>query len=538
MGPRVHAFKVEIGIVYALGIAAVFHGVQLFVGCRWEVCFGFTLALFFGWCACVAAGTWRSLLGLLTISFYVKTVLFGCVVKTLLLQPMDVGLEVPVETSVVFALGFAAVFLAVLLQHALPRPALPFARTPANSPTWLSLLFLFLVLGGAAWALRFHSRIDFVTNDKINLGDNFELTGNVGRAYQVVEQIAMYFPFAPAVALFYVAARGAKKLIAHPLVITTLLITMVPGFLEGRKTPIMVPLASVCLSLLLLRGPRYKPLWVWSAVSLVFLVCVIFPFVQYTRYAVQQGSLAERISTIEEVAGIFSDRRGYKEIYSAAVEMDITHAPYLPLAANSLERFIRYVDASRLIAATVHSEKYTGFYTLAWGLRQIPPRTIYPDKPLGFINNWLSRYTGDVGPESERTQFAYGFMASLFNAYGYPGVLFGSFFLYGALLYWMRLFIEDRAGPTIWVVVGFFLFENSLVEDSAGAMLRQVWLPVYIASYSVSLNFCSKFLLDGLLRRVRVAGGLRSRFHKQLFGGDSQVSPMKLHPDKRIKDIP
>ena len=73
----------------ALTLVVTFLVIQLAVGCSWEAGLGFAIALFFGWCACEAARPWRSLMGLLTISLYVKTVLFGCVIKTLLFQRMD-----------------------------------------------------------------------------------------------------------------------------------------------------------------------------------------------------------------------------------------------------------------------------------------------------------------------------------------------------------------------------------------------------------------------------------------------------------------
>lgn len=490
-------------------LATVFIGVQLAVGCHWEACLGFAIALFFGWCACETARPWKSLLGLLNISLYVKTVLFGCVVKTLLFQPMDEGLSAPAETAAVFALGFAAVWLGTLLQRLLPRPARLLVRNPSDSLSWLILWFCFFVLGGAGWFYGFHGHIDIVVKDEV------DLAAILGQAYEVADLFAQFFPFAAAAAVFYLAAKGEKRLISHPLVIISLLVSMVPGLLEGRKSLIMIPLASVGLSLLLLRGLRYKPFWLLAAASLIILMVFVFPFVQFSRFTVQQGSLGERISTIENVSKMFLTGEDYKKMYTGAVELDSTHAPYLPRAATSLERFIRYVDASRLVAATVESGNYTGFFTIGWGLRQIPPRSIYPDKPLGFINNWISRYTGDANDDDKITQFAYGFMASLFNAFGYTGAFFGSFLLYSFMMYWMRLFTESRAGPTIWIVVMFFLFENSLVEDSAGAMIMRLWLPVIIFLYGFALRFFSS-VLAGRLRLAGAAGRPRVKCRKQL----------------------
>jgi hypothetical protein len=504
----------------AVVLATVFTGMQLAVGCHWKTCLGFAIALFFGWCACEAARPWRSLLGLLTISFYVKTVLFGCVVKTLLFQPMDEGLYAPTETATVFALGFAAVWLAVLLQRWLPRPVRPLLRNPTNSWSWLVLWFSFIVLGGLGWFYGFHGHIDIVVKNEA------DLAAIAGRSYEVAGLFAQFFPFAAAAAVFYLAAKGEKRLISHPMVIISLLISAVPGLLEGRKSLIMIPLASAGLSLLLLRGLRYKPFWLLTAASLIILMVFVFPFVQFSRYAVQQGSLGERISTIENVAKMFLSGEDYKEMYTGAVELDATHAPYLPMAAISLERFIRYVDASRLVAATVESGKYTGFFTIGWGLRQIPPRSIYPDKPLGFINNWLSRYTGDVDQESEITQFSYGFMASLFNAFGYAGAFFGSLLLYSAMMYWMRLFTESRAGPTIWIVVIFFLFESSLVEDSAGAMMLRVWLPVTILFFGFALQSFFSSMLVGLLRLVGAVKRPRVKGRAQRPGWEGRSVPL------------
>ncbi|MDD2762789.1 MAG: hypothetical protein PHE83_02310 [Opitutaceae bacterium] len=472
--------------------------VQLAVGCSWEACLGFALTLFFGWCACEAATPWRSLLGLLTISLYGKTVLFGCVAKTLLLQPMDIGLHAPAETGAVFALGFAGVWLAVLLLRLLPLPARPLLRSPASPRSWLVLWLAFLLLGGAGWFFSFHGNIDIVIKSEA------DVAAASGRTFEAANMFALFLPFAPAAAVFYLSARGNKRLISHPLVIVSVLLGAIPGILEARKSPILMPFAAVWLSVLLLRGLWYKPLWSWTVACLMMLMIIVYPFVEFGRFAIERGRIGERVDVIKEVAGMFLSGASYKEMYAGAVETDLAvmQTPYMPKVAASLDRFVRYFDASRLVDATLTSGRYTGFYTIEWGLRQIPPRSLSPDKPLGFVNNWLTRYTGDTVETDERTQMAYGFMASFFNAFGYGGAFVGSFLLFGGMIYWVRLFGESRTGPTIWMIVMFFLFDTSLAEDSAGAMLPRVWLPVTLFLYSIAVHLFSSRILGGLMRSV------------------------------------
>jgi hypothetical protein len=505
--------------VRALTLVVTFLMVQLVVGCSWEACLGFAIALFFGWCACEAARPWRSLMGLLTISFYVKTVLFGCVVKTLLFQRMDEGLHAPAETGAVFALGFAAVWLAVLLLRLLPLPARPLIRSPASPRSWLVLWLAFFLLGGACWFFAFYGNIDIVVRNE------FDVAEASGRIYEAASLFAQFFPFAPAAAVFYLSARGKKRLISHPLVIISVLVAAVPGVLEARKSPLLMPFASVWLSVLLLRGFRYKPLWLWTAACLTMLMVFVYPFVQFGRFAIERGRIGERVDVIKEVASMFFSGAAYKEMYAGAVDADLAmmQTPYMPRVAASLDRFVRYFDASRLVEATLDSGEYTGFYTIEWGLRQIPPRSLSPDKPLGFINNWLTRYTGDINARDERTQAAYGFMASFFNAFGYGGAFIGSFLLFSVIMYWVRLFGESRAGPTIWTVVLFFLFETSLTEDSAGAMLPRVWLPVTLLLYSIALHLFSTRIVGGLLRAVGAVSRRRGvGSQPQLFGRGRQ----------------
>jgi hypothetical protein len=489
----------------ALTLAIVFLVVQLAAGCRWEACLGFSIALFFGWCACEAAGSWRSLLGLLTISLYTKVVLFGCVAKTLLVQPMDEGVRAPAETAVVFALGFAAVWLAVLLQRLLPLPAHPLARRPEDPRSSLVLWASFLVLGGVSWLLIFLLRLDLIGKS------DPEWSVVAGRIYQVPGQLVQLFPFVPAAAVFYISQRGGRKLISHPLVIISLLVSAVPGVLEASKQGVMNPVAALWISVLLLRGPRYKPLWLLTGASLIIFIGVVYPLVQASRGAVRRGTLQERLSAINNVSrGLASAESG--AIFDEMIDREVVE-PYLPRAVAPLDRFVRYIEASRLIEATVNDGVYTGFFTLVWGLQLIPPRMLSPNKPLSSPNNWLGQYTGDIHSDDEISNCAYGFMASFFNAFGYWGAFFGSFLLYGLMTYWLRLFVEDRAGPNIWVLTLFLLFDLHLVEDSAGGLMYSVWIPLPVLLYSLGLAWISSRILRG---PAHVSGAARWRRSVQM----------------------
>ena len=289
--------------------------VQLAVGCQWEACLGFALALCFGWWACAAARPWQSLMGLLTISLYLKAVLFGCAAKSLLLQRMDVGVLAAGATGFVFASGFAGVWLAVLLLRRLPFPSRAVLWRPSDSRSWLVLWLVFLVMGGASWAFIFLSNIDVAVRSE------FDVPLVASRLYIVPSLFATFFPIAPAAAVFYLASRGGRRLIGHPVVLMSLFVCAVPGILQGRKNPVMIPFAAVWLAVLLVRGLRYKPLWGWTTACLAVLMLVVFPFVQFGRYSFDRGPLGDRLAAVERVGKMFSSAEEYQTMYKGALDL-------------------------------------------------------------------------------------------------------------------------------------------------------------------------------------------------------------------------
>jgi len=473
--------------IRALVLAIAFLVIQLIVGCGWEAGLGFSGALFFGWCACEAARPWRSLLGLLTISLYVKTVLFGCVLKTLLLQRVDEGVRVPAETAAVFALGFAGVFLAVLLVRVLPLPPRPLVWIPRTPRSSFVLWGAILVLGGASWFLLFQANIDNPFRSEVDVKATW------GRIYHLPGYFSMLFPFAPAAAVFYLSQRGRQKLITHPLVLISVLVAAVPGFLQASKQGIMFPFAAAWIAVLVVRGPKYKPLWWMTAASVLIFIVLVYPLVQLSRGSVKGERLEFRLDDIRSVTGELFGGTDYSAIYGEAQSSEVVE-PYLPRPVAALDRFVRYVEASRLVEATTRQGQYTGFFTIEWGFRQILPRFLFPDKSPVSPDHWLSEYTGDVGPDDQVTNFAYGFMAGFFNAFGYWGAFVGSALFYAGMTYWLRLFVEGRAGPTIWIVAVFLMFESQLVESCAATSLSSVWIPLPLLCYSVTVQLITSWI--------------------------------------------
>ena len=104
-------------------------------------------------------------------------------------------------------------------------------------------------------------------------------------------------------------------------------------------------------------------------------------------------------------------------------------------------------EADRLIAGTEQENEFTGWQEITWGFKLMAPKSwIFPDKPIIPSANLLGHIANDLAPQDHFTQMAYGSMADFYNAFSYPGVLFGSVALFAAIYYLLRVGFGNPQG--------------------------------------------------------------------------------------------
>ena len=452
---------------------------QLFTGTQTETAFFFSTAIFFGLYAIFATGKFSSMLGLLNFAIILKYLLFGVIVKTIFLQPSDSPLFAPLQTSQVAAIGFAGVLLGTVIQRKLPVPKTRLIYPISDKNFYLVLYVFLLITGYGSWLYLYLTR-----------QDTLELEATVGGPFGFLTAFGELRNLAITAALYYVSMCKSKRILSHPLVIFTLVVATLAGIYSVSKQGMIEPLVYFFLSVLAIKGPRYKPLWVILIVGALVFTNIIYPFSQYARYAGgRSGSTAERITVMADILPKLILDPEYRNTINTSVDKNLhKFEAYLPVAGYSLGRFAMVAEADRLIAASTYSQP-TGWETITWGFKMVLPRFIYSDKPILAPNNFLAHKAGYVGANDYLTQVSFGFMANFYNAFGFPGVIIGSIVLIVGLYQWLTLFFGNSQDITIWTIAVFGQYNHQLSEQSVAGIISSIWfaliayVPFFIAKY-------------------------------------------------------
>lgn len=439
---------------------------QLTVGTDILVAFLFSIAIFFGLAATFATGRWNSLFGLLNFSLILKFLLFGVVVKIFFLQPADHPLRAPFETAMVCAFGFAGVMIGTVIQTKFRRPKRHIIHTINDKYFYLTLYIFSMIVGYGSWLYV------YITRQGIT-----DVESTVGGVFGVLGQFGDYKNMSISAAIYYLWASKSQRLLSHGLVIFTLVLSILVAIYSTSKQEMLKPLIFLILTVVSIKGVSYRPLWIIIITGLVTYTNFVYPFSQYIRHAGgREGTTSERIALMSEVVSKMVEDGEYREDLVTKTSKN-KDENYLPVAGASLGRFAMVAEADRLIAAS-NSFEDTGWETINWGFSMILPRFINPDKPIFAPNNYLGHIAGDISGNDYTTQVSYGFMANLYNAFGFTGVFFGSTIVTSLLYYWLSLFFGNATKLDIWIILVFSVFDHILTEQAVGSIIASIWFPV------------------------------------------------------------
>jgi hypothetical protein len=296
--------------------------------------------------------------------------------------------------------------------------------------------------------------------------------------------------------MYYAWSSGSRRFLSHPLVLGILVIELAYGIASTTKQGMMEPLLCYLAVAFIRLGLRSKTIWTIIAAGGFLYVSLFYPYSQYVRsHGGRDGTLAERLDVIQEVFFHLSTDSDFRGAVDSTINMGDTY-----LGKESLQpvsRFAMIGEADRLIAATDATQSYTGWDTIESGLDMVVPSFLMPNKRLYGGGNFLGHIAGDLATDDMATQVSYGFMANFYNAFGLPGVFWGTGVLILSFYYMLRLWFWDQTlsfgplGSSIWYLLLGVLFEHSLVE---GAIAND--LPSYVNLVAiVGLVFVARFLV-------------------------------------------
>lgn len=455
---------------------------QLCTGTGVYVGFLFSLAILFGMYAIWAAGGPFTAFGALNAVLIGKFLLIGIALKVAIGDPADSNLSAPESTGAVMVLGFLGLLIATLIEQRLPVPRNPFIPNVGGPKMLLAITLVFLVFGYGGFLVSLHADL---------AGDGIQTGGVLGLA----RILGGLKTFAIVPALLYAWARKTPRFMTHPLPLLVLGVGVVAGIFSTAKLEAMEPLVFWIVVGSLRYGLRDRRILALCVMGTVYYAGIVYPYSQYVRaHGGREGDLSERVHAMTDVLWAVVTKGDLP--HESAVKVPDPNASYL--GNERLRPFGRLAmvgQADRLVAATINQESWTGWYIVKQGFALATPSFLYPDKPIFGAGNYLGHVTGEVNRRDQTTQVSYGVMATLFNAFSYPGVLAGSIVFFCCFYYMLRIFFgnpQATASPTastLWFVFIVATFHHSLVEETVAGLIASWSVPVMVFAICMIARF-------------------------------------------------
>ncbi len=415
------------------------------------------------------------MIGLLNFSLLLKYLLLSVGMKILLWQPSDSFLAAPTITPMVICLGFCALLAATLATKGFFTARAPLCPPIVEPKHLLVLYWLCFGIGNAATFV-----IDYSNFGTVTMLDGTQVGGLMGvsRYVQPLRDISV------GIALLYAHFKQSRKFITHPLVLLSAFAAIALSLKQNSKGLLMTPMFYGVLTLFLLRGFKQVRLFMLSGLAVLLLVETVFPVIHYVR--AREFSESGYRLTLPLFWKSLTDY-SFREELKQDAKSNYQENGYLGADPGIVARFAMVGNADNLIAPTAALHEFSGWLTIVWGLKMLPPRVLYPEKPTYDSSQELSIRSGMADPNSAGVPFAYGFFAAMYNAFGYLGALFGSFFL--LLIFFMvaKLFFGNPVGPNLWCVFVVGWWHQGICEFSISGIISGLWYAplawvVYLAS--------------------------------------------------------
>ena len=463
-------------------IGAVYFGLQVICGSNIIVNLLFSVAVVMGTAAVMLGGGLRSMIGLLNFSLLAKYLLISLAMKAVLGQPSESNLAAPTTTPIVLCLGFCGIFLATLATQCYFPVRRPLCLPVVEPRQLLALFWLCFGIGNVATLI-----IDYTQLGTGTAADGVRIGGMMGlsRYVQPLRDISI------GIALLYAHFTKSRRLVTHPLVLLAATVALALSLQHNSKGLLMAPLFYACLALFLVRGARQLRLLVLIGVSGLLLAQIVFPVIQYVR----------NHELVEERYALYLPLF-WKSIVDAEFRDELrweARSTYLEnryLGPNSgiIARFALIGNADNLIAPTEARNEFTGWLTILWGVKMLPPRFIYRSKPTDDASLSLSIISGMADPSSEGVSFAYGFMAGMYNAFGLLGASVGSFALLAVFYLFANMHFGNPTGANIWCVYVVGWWHSGLCEYSISGIIAGLWYaPIALIVYWASVRLAPFF---------------------------------------------
>jgi hypothetical protein len=288
-------------------------------------------------------------------------------------------------------------------------------------------------------------------------------------------------------------------------------ISFIFGVMYASKQGMFEPFFYVALTAVAFRY-RIRGMHMALFVVLLFLAAFVFyPFGQSARNSVRGYGFKD---TIIEAAHFirehFSSVGAYKELLSteanASPEQDAYN--YFDKPVGLLERLSLIKMADLLVTATL-KDGTSGWETVVHGFKMIPPRFIYPEKPVWNTGQVLAHKVGMLAEDDESTQVSFGFIPDAFSSFGWAGAFVIPFLLCLSFFLVYKWLLGSLTG-SVWGIYFVVQLQHSFTEATIASMILTIlynpitYVVLYFAIEHLMKTEFAQAVFNGPLRRLKL----------------------------------
>jgi hypothetical protein len=412
-----------------------------------------------------------TVLGFLITLFVARYYFVPLLVKTIEGRSIWHNLYSPTETLSVLACSLLAMVVASAFFHE-EIPVLGNFRTLSGLEHLRRVLVITSIIGIAA-SVQAAMREELGPAAEVATG----FLGAVGPLF------AALLAFSLSLSIYKALVEG-KRVMRNYEVIALLAVNAFFALVSTSRASVLIVLVAVAVPYVLGRQRVTAPLVASILAGLLLFVFVLSPVMLYLRSGnLEYYSFSQRIGNFASFWADTVSNPGSITELRTEVSAEGHYLNYFENYYGGLERFALLAESDKLVSATVLGNQHGGWRTISWAVAMVPPRFVYPDKPLYGPGSYLGHVAGFASPSDTTTQWVVGFPAELYYAFSYRGVFLGTVAVLGLFFLALKLFQIFAVDPA-WNMLIALYYWNSFAESHLAGLLSTL-VPLVILVVAV-----------------------------------------------------
>ncbi|MBU2464635.1 MAG: hypothetical protein KKG02_02735 [Candidatus Edwardsbacteria bacterium] len=492
MGFSLNSFK-KINMLYAGLFGLILFVLQLLTGTNLDFALLVMAFVIFTAAAVNSAGGPLTVSGFAIAMVGLKIVIISQWAKVFFGQPGDSYLDVPVLTIGVLTAGMISIWLAGLTAGPLigrKKILKPIERVDLL----LGLSIVVYVLGLSSYLYVMFHGFDQMSGD-VSVG------GFVG----LLRQLGFIYPVSTISAIAYTIIASDHKRSIGVWAAIPLATQFIFGILSTSKQMMFEPFLLYLLTCLAFNYKFTIRHIVLASLIFIIMITVLFPFAQLGRTFTRDNDPRQNLKlTNLFIKDIFLNQENLEEVET-----------FIEDAAYKKQRFLYYgrdmglldrmslIEQNDELIRAVGEQGFSGWHTISHGFKMLPPRLLYPDKPIYNTANYFGRKIETLSDEDFTTQISMGIIAEAYDAFGWLGVVIIPYLAMAAFILLYNT-LSGTLERNLWAVFLIGIFQHNLVEATVSS------ITLYIFQFPILLLA----VYFGLIKVVNILLPLWSRLQR------------------------